>query len=182
MNNLIFACITMLFSATVQAQSPAPCVKIGYADMSYIFSKMPAAKQIEAELKSLETQLKNQLEIKRTELQKKSDDFKKYGPTMIATVRQNTLRELELLNNNLVKFQGEAEATLQQKHAQLMEPLYKDLGKAIEEVAKEDGLAYILNPGTADADMILYADEKYNVSDLVLKKLLAGTAPKPLPE
>jgi outer membrane protein len=157
-------------------------VKIGYADMSYIFSKMPAAKQIEAELKSLETQLKNQLEIKRTELQKKSDDFKKYGPTMIATVRQNTLRELELLNNNLVKFQGEAEATLQQKHAQLMEPLYKDLGKAIEEVAKEDGLAYILNPGTADADMILYADEKYNVSDLVLKKLLAGTAPKPLPE
>jgi len=182
MNNFIFACMTMLLASVAHAQPPSTCMKIGYADIPYIFSKMPAAKQIEAELKSLETQLKNQLEVKRVELQKKSDEFKTHGPTMIEPVRQNTLRELELLNNNLVKFQEEAEATLQRKHAQLMEPLYKNLGKAIEEVAKENDFAYILNPGLSDADMILYADNKYNVSDLVLKKVLPATPQKPLPE
>jgi outer membrane protein len=100
---------------------------------------------------------------------------------MIETVRQNTLRELELLNNNLIKFQQEAEATLLRRHAQLMEPLYKNLGKAIDEVAKENGFAYILNPGMSDTD-ILYADEKYNVSDLVLKKVLPVAPVRSLPE
>jgi outer membrane protein len=182
MNNFIFASITMLLASAVQAQPPISCIKIGYADMPYIFSKMPAARQVEAELKSLETQLKNQLEFKHVELQRKSEEFKKNGPTMVEPVRQNTLRELELLNNNLAKFQEEAEATLQRKHAQLMEPLYKSLGKAIEEVAKENDFAYILNPGMSDADMILYADTKYNVSDLVLKKMLSVATSKPVPE
>jgi len=172
MNNFVFACITMLVAFGAQAQAPASCLKIGYADMPYIFSKMPAAKEVEAELKSLEAQLKNQLGVKHAELQKKNEEYKQYGPTMMDPVRQNTLRELELLNNNLMKFQEEAEATLQRKHAQLMEPLYKSLGKAIEEVARENDFAYILNPGLNDADMILYADAKYNVSDLVLKKVL----------
>jgi outer membrane protein len=181
MNNLFFALAAMLLTLVSQAQTPpastaAPCMKIGYADMPYIFSKMPAAKQAEAELKSLEVQLKNQLEAKRLELQKKNDEFTKHGPSMIEAVRQNTLRELELLNNNLGKFQEDAEATLQRKHAQLMEPLYKSVGKAIEDVAKEHDFAYILNPQMSGVEMVLYADKRNDVSDLVLKKIVV-TAP-----
>jgi Skp family chaperone for outer membrane proteins len=57
-----------------------------------------------------------------------------------------------------------------------MEPLYKSLGKAIEDVAKENDLSYILNPENGGADMILYADKKNDVSDLVLKKMLQASA------
>lgn len=171
MNNVISAIAFALTIAATQAQTTAPCVKIGYTDMDYIISKMPAARQIEAELKSLELQLKNQLEAKRADLQNKSDYYNKYGATMIEAVRQNTLRELELLNNNLEKFQEDAQAAMQKKHAQLMEPLYKSLGKAIEEVAKENDFAYILNPQMGGVEMILYANDKNNVSELVLKKL-----------
>lgn len=179
MNNIMLALAAVMLINTVspaQTTSTNACMKIGYADMPYIFSKIPAARQVEAELKSLEVQLKSQLEAKREELKKKSDDFTKLGNSVPEPVRQNTLRELELLNTNLMKFQEEAEAMLQRKHAQLMEPLYKSLGKAIEDVAKENDLSYILNPQNGGADMILYADKKNDVSDLVLRKMLQASA------
>jgi outer membrane protein len=46
------------------------------------------------------------------------------------------------------------------------------VGKAIEEVAIENGFAYIINPQMmGGGDVLLYTNEKYNISDLVLKKL-----------
>ena len=46
---------------------------IAYADVEYIFNKLPVAKQIEAELKSLQTQLESQLKAKYEEFRKKYD-------------------------------------------------------------------------------------------------------------
>ena len=50
---------------------PVHSEKIGYADVDYIFNKLPAAKQIEAELKSLQVQLEAQLKNKYEEFRKK---------------------------------------------------------------------------------------------------------------
>jgi outer membrane protein len=58
-----------------------------------------------------------------------------------------------------------------------MEPVYKKVGKAIEDVAKENGYTFVLNQQIGGLDVILYGDEKNDVSDLVLKKL--GVTPKP---
>jgi outer membrane protein len=58
-----------------------------------------------------------------------------------------------------------------------MDPVYQKVGKAIEDVAKENGFSLILNNQISGLDVILYGDEKLDVSDLVLKKL--GVTPKP---
>lgn len=58
-----------------------------------------------------------------------------------------------------------------------MQPVYTKVGKAIEDVAKENGYTFILNQQIGGLDVILYGDEKNDVSDLVLKKL--GVTPKP---
>ena len=58
-----------------------------------------------------------------------------------------------------------------------MEPVYKKVGKGIEDVAKENGFTFILNQQIGGLDVILYGDDKMDISDLVLKKL--GVTPKP---
>jgi len=59
-----------------------------------------------------------------------------------------------------------------------MDPIYKKIGKAIEEVAKENGFTFIINPQLSNGgDILLFSDEKFNISDLVLKKL--GVTPAP---
>ncbi len=162
---------------TTQAQTPTTSTKIGFADVDYIFSQMPEAKQIDIELKSTQTQLKNQIDSKTQEFQKKLADYQANLNTMLDAVRQNTERELTQLQENLQKLQQDAQTTIQNKQAQLMDPVYKKVGKAIEEVAKENGYTFILNQQIGGLDVILYGDEKNDVSDLVLKKL--GVTPKP---
>lgn len=177
MRKLALLFVLAIATITTQAQNPTASTKIGYADVDYIFSQMPEAKQIDTELKSTQSQLKNQIDSKTQEFQKKLADYQANLNTMLDAVRQNTERELTMLQENLQKLQQDAQTTIQNKQAQLMEPVYKKVGKGIEDVAKENGYTFILNQQIGGLDVILYGDEKNDVSDLVLKKL--GVTPKP---
>jgi outer membrane protein len=177
MRKLALLFVLAIATITTQAQNPTASTKIGYADVDYIFSQMPEAKQIDTELKSTQTQLKNQIDSKTQEFQKKLADYQANLNTMLDAVRQNTERELTMLQENLQKLQQDAQTTIQNKQAQLMEPVYKKVGKAIEDVAKENGYTFVLNQQIGGLDVILYGDENSDVSDLVLKKL--GVTPKP---
>ena len=59
-----------------------------------------------------------------------------------------------------------------------MEPVYAKVGKAIEEVAKENAFTFVLNQQIGGLDVILYGDPSADISDLVLKKMgVTPTAP-----
>lgn len=177
MKKLVVLVVLALGFVHAQAQSPTASSKIGFADVDYIFVQLPEAKQIETELNSTQQQLKNQIDSKYQEFQKKLKDYQDNINTMLDAVRQNTERELTMLQENLQKLQQDAQVTLENKRNQLMEPVYDKVGKAIEAVAKENGYTFILNQQVGGLDVILYGDDQNNVSDLVLKKL--GVTPKP---
>lgn len=174
MRKLVLLAAIGLISFASHAQSSA---KIGYADVDYIFSQMPEAKQIDTELKSLQTQLKNQIEGKAQEFQKKLADYQANINTMLEAVRANTERELQQLQQNIQKLQEDAQTTIQNRQTQLMDPVYKKVGKAIEDTAKENGFNMVLSQQIGGLDVVLYADETADISDLVLKKM--GVTPKP---
>src|SRR5690606_83673 len=78
---------------------------------------------------------------------------------------------------NLQQLQEEAQLTIQQKQAELMEPVFKKMSDAIQAVATENGFNLILSGGVSGLDVVLYGDEQLDVSQLVLKKM--GITPKP---
>ena len=171
MRKLVSLAVLALGFFAAHAQTQTATTKVGFADVDYIFSQMPEAKQIDAELKSTQTQLKNQIDAKAQEFQKKFQDYNANLNTMLDAVRNNTERELQQLQDNLTKLQQDAQNTIQNKQTQLMEPVFKKVGKAIEDVAKENGFTFILSQQIGGLDVILYGDEKMDVSDLVLKKM-----------
>lgn len=174
MRKLVLLTVLAVAAFTSQAQTGS---KVGYADVDYIFSQMPESKQIETELKSTQTQLKNQIDSKAKEFQTKLADYQANAGTMLDAVRVNTERELQQLQQNLEKLQQDAQTTLQEKQNKLMAPVYDRVGKGIADVAKENGFSFILSSQIGGLDVVLYADEQNDVSDLVLKKL--GVTPKP---
>lgn len=176
MRKLVLLAVFGLITFASQAQT---ATKVGYADVDYIFSQMPEAKQIEAELKSMEAQLKGQIEAKIKKFQTELADYQKNGAAMIDAVRQNTERELTQQQQNIEKLQQDAQTTIQNKNTQMMTPVYDKVGKAIEAVAKENGFSFILNQQIGGLDVILYGDEKMDISDLVLKNMGVTIAPKP---
>ncbi len=176
MRKLVLLAVFGLITFVSQAQTTT---KIGYADVNYILGEMPESKQIEAELKSMETQLKGQIDAKAKKFQTELADYQKNGQAMIDAVRQNTERELTQQQQNLEKLQQDAQTTIQNKNNQLLAPVYDKVGKAIEAVAKENGFSFILNQQVGGFDVILYGDEKMDISELVLKKMGVTVVPKP---
>ncbi len=175
-----------IFSAAAFAQTQTQPVvqKIGYADWDYIFSQMPEYKQIESQLKTHGDQLQAQAKAKYTEYEAKLKAYQTTGATMVDAVRKDKEAELTQLQENIQKFQQDAQTSLQKKQADLMEPVFSKVGKAVEEVAKENGYSFIINPQlVGGGDVLLYNDEKYNISLLVLKKLgVTVTATAVLPK
>jgi outer membrane protein len=178
MRKLVLLAVLGMIAFASHAQTATATTKVGYADVDYIFSQMPESKQIDTDLKSLQTQLKNQIDAKYQDYQKKLADYQANINTMIDAVRANTERELVQMQQNIEKLQQDAQTTVQNKQTQLMEPVFKKVGKAIEDVAKENGYTFILSQQIGGLDVILYGDEKMDVSDTVLKKL--GVTPKPV--
>jgi len=68
---------------------------------------------------------------------------------------------------SIQKFQQDAQTSLQKSKAPMV-PVFSKVGKAIEAVAKENGFTFIINAQVSGSlDVLLYSDEKYNISDLV---------------
>lgn len=173
----VFVLTLAFFAAAAQTTPTTPTTKIGYVDVDYVFNQMPESKQIEAELKSTQTMLKNQIDTKSQEFQKKLADYNANINNMIDAVRQNTERELRQMQENLERLTQDAQTSIQNKNTQLMEPVYKKVSKAIEDVAKENQFTLILSTQIGGLDVVLFGDEKLDVSELVLKKM--GITPKP---
>jgi outer membrane protein len=169
---------TVLLSAVALASQAQTPQKIGYADWEYIFSNMPEAKQIDAELKTHGTQLDNQLKAKYAEYESKVKAFQALPPSTTELIKADKAGEIQRMEESIQKFQQDAQASIAKKQNDLMAPVFTKVGKAIEDVAKENGYTFIINPQLgAGSDILLYSDEKFDISDLVLKKM--GITPPP---
>jgi outer membrane protein len=170
----------MLLAAVATAQTQQPLTqKIGYADWGYIMENMPETKAMQAELQTHGGQLQNSLKAKEQDLQAKYKAFTDLPATTPDPIKLDKQRELQLLDENLQKFQADAQASMQKKQTDLMSPILDKIQKNIEIVAKENGYTFIINPdlGGEMTSILLYADEKFDISDMVLKKM--GITPPP---
>jgi outer membrane protein len=152
--------------------------KVAFADPDYILSQMPEYKTIENELKNYQTQLRTNIDKVNQEFQKKYKEYMDNQNTMIDAVKASTERDLAALQDNLQKMQQEAQTSMQNKQFQLLDPVNQKIGKAISDVAKENGYNMVLNARSGGFDVVLYGDDSIDLSDLVLKKM--GVTPKPV--
>ncbi len=164
--SLLMALLTGALTLSAQES-----LKIGYTNADYVLSMLPEAKQIDAELKAYEKQLQNQIQAKYNDLQTKMADYQENAPSWDDLIRTNKEEELQSMQQNMQKFQVDAETSMGQKRNTLLTPVYEKIGKAIEEIAVENGYSHIFSAGAPGFDVLLYAREKDDVSDLILKKL-----------
>ena len=177
----IFILAFLVTATSVEAQDSG--IKIGYTNAEFILGNMPEAKQIEADLSDYSKQLSTQLESKDADFQTKVADFQRNAENMIPEVRNDKQQELQNMQQSIQKFQQDAQTSLQRKQGELLQPAYDKIQKAIVEVAKENGYTFIINSGQPEIGLhiILHSDEKYDISNLVFKKL-GIEPPPPAPE
>ena len=140
--------------------------KYGHVNTQEIFTAMPGADSIQTKLKAFETELTEIYTGMVTEFQTKKEKFDQEAGTMSSTVRQYREKELMDLQQRIMDFQEGVQSDMQEKQLELMQPFQDKILKAIEEVAKENGYAYIF-----DTQVLLYSEGGDDVSALIKKKL-----------
>ncbi|WP_258102720.1 OmpH family outer membrane protein [Marinoscillum sp. MHG1-6] len=163
---IIIALIVSAFQVSAQQ-----ALKIGYTNADYVLSLLPEAKQIDAELKAYEKQLQNQIQAKYGSYEKLVTEYQQNVATYDELIRADKEQEIQQLQQSIQKFSQDAETSLMNKRNTLLKPVYEKIGNAIEQVAKENSYTHIFSAGTPGFDVLLYAREDDDVSDLILKKL-----------
>lgn len=193
--NIVMAFVAALLfggiNAQAQAQASAPAasapaaaapgpLKLGYTSMDYLLSQVPEAKEIQNQLTIQKTQLENEAKRLEKEFQDKLAAYEKGGAQMSEVIRADREKELQGLQTRFQEFQRNADAQLQNKYQQLVNPVIQKIQKNIDATAKENGYNYVFNldAGAGTAVILLYAPEDNNITDLVLKKMGITPAPK----
>lgn len=164
--SVVIVLLALAYNASAQDN-----LKIGYTNADYILSLLPEAKQIDAELKAYEKQLQNQIQAKYNDLQAKMSDYQQNAASWDDLIRSNKEEEIQNLQQGIQKFQQDAETSMSNKRNTLLRPVYEKIGNAIESIAVENNYTHIFSAGAPGFDVLLYAREQDDVSNLILKKL-----------
>jgi outer membrane protein len=164
--------IVILMAGGVKAQEQKP-QKIGTLNMEYVLSSMPEIKSIQSTLTGLQTQLQKQGEAKQQQYQQKVVKYQSEGQTMTIGDRQQLEREIAALEEELKSFSASAQTKLETKQAELMGPINKRVGEALEALVSEQGYTHIFNVAAPQVgvEILYFVDPSYDVSNLVLKKM-----------
>jgi outer membrane protein len=166
--------IVILFSAIALNSSLAQSgLKIGYTNVDYILNLLPEAKEIEAELTAYGNQLESQLQSKMGEFQEKLNDYqtKMSSGEMLPAVARDKENELNSLRQSIEKFQRDADASLQKKQVDLLQPAYEKIQNAINVVAKANNYSHVFSSDVGAFAVLLYANEDSNITDMILAEL-----------
>ena len=158
--------LALTLMAGAQAQ-----LKIGFADANYVLTLMPESQQVQSELTSHETMIQSQLEAKYRDYQTKLQEYQEGAATMDEFLRQSMEADLIAMEQSIQDFQQTAQSSILQKQQDLLQPLFTKIGQAIEAVAVENGYDFIFSAGAQGVDILLYAKQDKDVTDLILAKL-----------
>ncbi len=151
-------------------QLHAQAKKLGYINSAAILAEMPEVKQMQANLEGFQTQLQKKGEQMVAEYQQKQQEAiqRKERGELSPVQEEQVLKELQEKEQKIYAYQAEMQQKLAEKEQTLLKPILEKINKAIQEVAKSEGYAYIFDLSTG---AILYADESLDLTNKVKAKL-----------
>lgn len=172
----IALCVSLGISAPEVASAQTQDVKIGYIDPNVILARMPEMAAIERRLQNFADRKRREFADKQATLQRDSESLEQRRAVISADAVAREEQRLTQLYTELQQFEQTYGQELQQQQAELMGPLLQRVQTAINEVATEMGLTYVLNTMTNNGDfIILYASprmqEQNNITERVAQKL-----------
>jgi Skp family chaperone for outer membrane proteins len=169
MKKLLFILALITFSS--QAQT-ARGVKIGYIDMEYILEKVPDYAEANNQLEQKAQKWKQEIEVKKTEITKLKDALKTERVLLTKELIEEREDEISYLEKELLDYQekrfGPKGDLIIQKSV-LIKPIQDQIFTIVQDVAEQRKYDFIFDK-SSDLTM-LFAAQKYDISDFVVKKL-----------
>lgn len=166
MNNLSKIVAVLLFVAA-SAVTNAQTLKFGHIEFQELIPIMPEYVTAQSELETFQRDLEEVLAELNEGYQQKLTEFEQLG-TDVSEVRRNAkITEIQEIGTRIENYRTNAYQQIEQKQAELLQPIMEKARTAIEEVAKAQSLVYVFDSG-----YLLYkSNSSIDVLPLVREKL-----------
>ena len=156
------------FGQDISAQN----LKFGHINSDELIQALPEFDSANVKLEKFRQELINALELMQVELNNKSEAYNKDAKNLTDIVRQTKEQELMDMNRRIQEFQSSAQQQLQEKQAELFQPIMAKIDKAIKDVGKENGFVYIYTVGQGSS--LIYYDETKSTNIMPMAKAKLG--------
>jgi outer membrane protein len=170
--SLLFFLVLATTAIFAQNQTQPAVQKIGYVDSGVIMQQFPEAVKASSDLEALRIKYGKQLDSMSTALKTEVADFQKKAATMKEAAKNDLQSKLVAKDQALTQFQQEKTTELNTKREQMLAPIKEKVFKAIEEIAKTEGMNFVFDK-YGDA-VLLFADSSTDITYKVLDKLKRG--------
>lgn len=164
--------VFLFFISFIASAQTAKGVKIAYIDMEYILEKVPDYAEALNQLELKAQKWKQEIETKRTELTTLKENLKTERILLTKELIEEREEEIAYFEKELLDYQekkfGPRGDLIVQKSV-LVKPIQDQIFTIVQDVAVQRKYDFVFDRAS-DLTM-LFADKKYDISDLVVKKL-----------
>ena len=168
MKNYLRYSIVLVF-LLIGTTSFAQNLKFGHINSQELLSLIPERDSAQLVLENYAQQLEEQLEAMQVEYNNKVQQYLANQENYSDLIKQTKEQELGDLQERITNFQTTAQQDIQQKEAQLIQPIIDKAEKAIREVAEENGFTYVFD--LARGTILYFSDVSKDILPLVKAKL-----------
>jgi outer membrane protein len=138
---LVLTISVIALCSNVSAQN----LKLAHINLQELITTMPEYDSAMVKLQKYAQDLEKEIESMQVELNRKQEDFSKNSANLTDIVRSSKEQELMAMYQRVQNFQQQAQESYQQENQKLIQPVIEQANKAIETVAKEQGITYVLD-------------------------------------
>jgi len=150
----------------------AQTLKFGHINSDELIQALPEYDSATVKIEKFRQELINALELSQVEINNKTEAYQKELKNLSEIVRQNKEQEIMDMQNRLQQFQASAQQQMQEKQAELFQPIMAKIDKAIKDVGKENSFVYIFTVGQGST--LVYYDETKSTNIMPLAKTKLG--------
>ena len=167
-NSAILSALFFLMATEVYAQ-----VKIGYVRPRFIFENFDPYKEAQRKLQEYEKVEADKLQKRKDSFQKSYEDAQNkallMSEEMVVKTRDELSKQKDALDKSVDDLYKQGGA-LDKRQEELVSPIIAEINKVLTKIGKANGYDFIL-----DAEQgVLFADDKNDISQLVLDELKKG--------
>ena len=159
----IFLFNMMAFTAFGQTK-----LKVGYADIEYILGNMPETVKAQADLDIVKDKLVKTRDSLVVDYNAQLKAYEKNVASLAPEKKKETEVKLLQIERGIQGFEADIQTAINIKKDELLKPIYERIGVLIKVVAKQNSYTHVINSQIDGNSVILYAEEKTDISDLVI--------------